>query len=81
MSVEVLRELGIRVDVDIKDSTSATWTVHPGVPRSFDVTVEPDLSNAAPFLAAALVCGGSVAIPDWPTQTTQAGNALLDLLP
>lgn len=81
MSVEVLRELGIRVDVDIKDSTNATWTVHPGVPRSFNVTVEPDLSNAAPFLAAALVCGGSVAIPDWPTQTTQAGNALVNLLP
>ena len=81
MSVEVLRELGIRVDVDIKDSTNATWTVHPGVPRSFNVTVEPDLSNAAPFLAAALVCGGSVAIPDWPTQTTQAGDALVNLLP
>ena len=81
MSVEVLRELGIRVDVDIMDSTNATWTVHPGVPRSFNVTVEPDLSNAAPFLAAALVCGGSVAIPDWPTQTTQAGDALVKLLP
>ena len=81
MSVEVLRDLGIRVDVDIKDSTNATWTVHPGMPRSFNVTVEPDLSNAAPFLAAALVCGGSVAIPDWPTQTTQAGDALVKLLP
>jgi 3-phosphoshikimate 1-carboxyvinyltransferase len=81
MSVEVLRELGIRVDVDIKDSTNATWTVHPGMPRSFNVTVEPDLSNAAPFLAAALVCGGSVSIPDWPTQTTQAGDALVNLLP
>lgn len=81
MSVEVLRELGIQVDVDVRDSTSASWTVHPGVPRSFNVTVEPDLSNAAPFLAAALVCGGSVAIPDWPTQTTQAGDALVDLLP
>ena len=81
MSVEVLRELGIRVDVYIKDSTNATWTVHPGMPRSFNVTVEPDLSNAAPFLAAALVCGGSVSIPDWPTQTTQAGDALVNLLP
>jgi len=81
MSVEVLRELGIRVDVDIKDSTNAPWTVHSGVPRSFNVNVEPDISNAAPFLAAALVCGGSVAIPDWPTQTTQAGDALVKLLP
>ena len=81
MSIEVLRELGIRVDVDVNDSTHATWTVHPGIPRSFNVTVEPDLSNAAPFLAAALVCGGSVTIPDWPTQTTQAGDALVTLLP
>ena len=81
MSIEALRELGIRVDVDVSDSTHATWTVHPGIPRSFDVTVEPDLSNAAPFLAAALVCGGSVNIPDWPNQTTQAGDALVTLLP
>ena len=81
MSIEVLRELGIRVDVDVSDSTHATWTVHPGIPRSFNVTVEPDLSNAAPFLAAALVCGGSVTIPDWPNQTTQAGAALVTLLP
>lgn len=81
MSVEVLRELGIQVDVDVKNSTNASWQVHPGIPRSFNVTVEPDLSNAAPFLAVALVCGGSVTIPDWPTQTTQAGNALINLLP
>jgi len=81
MSVEVLRELGIQVEVDVQDSTRASWKVHPGVPRSFNVTVEPDLSNAAPFLAAALVSGGSVAIPDWPTQTTQAGDALISLLP
>ena len=81
MSVEVLRELGIQVEVDVQDSTRASWKVHPGVPKPFNVTVEPDLSNAAPFLAAALVCGGSVAIPDWPTQTTQAGDALISLLP
>ncbi len=81
MSVEVLRELGIRVEADVKDSKNASWTVHPGIPRSFNVTVEPDLSNAAPFLAAALVCGGSVTIPDWPLQTTQAGDALVTLLP
>ena len=81
MSVEVLRELGIRVDVEITNQTQAKWTVHPGVPASFNVTVEPDLSNAAPFLAAALVCGGSVTIPDWPAQTTQPGNSLTTLLP
>src|SRR5438105_11819436 len=43
-------------------------------------TIEPDLSNAAPFLAAALVTGGAVTIADWPAHTTQAGDALRDLL-
>ncbi len=81
MSVEVLRELGIRVDVEVTNQMRANWTVHPGVPASFNVTVEPDLSNAAPFLAAALVCGGSVTIPDWPEQTTQPGDFLTALLP
>lgn len=81
MSVEVLRELGIRVDVEVTDQMHAKWTVHPGTPQAFNVTVEPDLSNAAPFLAAALVCGGSVTIPDWPEITTQPGDFLRDLLP
>jgi 3-phosphoshikimate 1-carboxyvinyltransferase len=81
MSIEVLRELGIRVDVDVTDHMQAKWAVHPGIPQAFNVTVEPDLSNAAPFLAAALVCGGSVTIPDWPENTTQPGNFLRELLP
>jgi 3-phosphoshikimate 1-carboxyvinyltransferase len=81
MSVEVLRELGIRVDVEVTDHMQAKWTVHPGIPAPFNVTVEPDLSNAAPFLAAALVCGGSVTIPDWPERTTQPGDFLRELLP
>jgi len=81
MSIEVLRELGIRVDVDVTDHMQAKWTAHPGIPQAFNVTVEPDLSNAAPFLAAALVCGGSVTIPDWPELTTQPGDFLRELLP
>ena len=80
MSVEVLRHVGIEVDVQVTDSHNAQWRVHPGIPQGFAVTVEPDLSNAAPFLAAALVCGGSVTIPDWPEVTTQAGDALRSLL-
>ena len=80
MSVEVLRHVGIHVDVEVTDSHNAQWTVHPGIPQGFAVTVEPDLSNAAPFLAAALVCGGSVTIPDWPDVTTQAGDELRILL-
>lgn len=81
MSVEVLREVGIQVDVQISDDAHATWKVHPGVPQPFNVTVEPDLSNAAPFIAAAIVCGGSVTIPNWPVQTTQPGDYLRTLLP
>jgi 3-phosphoshikimate 1-carboxyvinyltransferase len=44
------------------------------------VQVEPDLSNAAPFLAAALVTAGRVTVPDWPQHTTQAGDAIRDIL-
>jgi 3-phosphoshikimate 1-carboxyvinyltransferase len=80
MSVELLREHGVVVDVDAADLSAATWTVHPGPLRALDRDVEPDLSNAAPFLAAALVTGGSVTIPGWPRTTTQPGDALRDLL-
>ena len=48
--------------------------------RGRDVTIEPDLSNAAPFLAAALVAGGTVTVPGWPEETTQVGDRLRDLL-
>jgi len=80
MSVALLREHGIVVEVDATDPRAATWTVHPGPLRALDRAVEPDLSNAAPFLAAALVTGGSVTIPGWPGSTTQPGDALRDLL-
>lgn len=40
------------------------------------IEIEPDLSNAAPFLAAALLVGGKVTIKDWPVKTTQPGDAL-----
>ncbi len=79
MSVAMLREHGVVVDVDAADPAAATWTVHPGPLRALDRAVEPDLSNAAPFLAAAVVTGGAVTIPGWPLSTTQAGDALRDL--
>ena len=34
--------------------------------RAVDHLIEPDLSNAAPFLALAAVTGGSVTVRDWP---------------
>ena len=58
----------------------AAWTVHPGRPRGGDVHVDPDLSNAGPFLGAALLCGGSVTVAGWPRETTQAGDAWRGLL-
>ena len=76
MSVECLASVGVHVEADTDDPSHAQWIVHPGAISAFNVTVEPDLSNAAPFLAAALVTGGSVTIPDWPTRTSQAGDHL-----
>lgn len=76
MTVETLRDAGATVD----DSEANTWRVEPGELLPLDVTVEPDLSNAAPFLAAALVAGGSVSVPDWPSHTTQAGDRIRDVL-
>jgi 3-phosphoshikimate 1-carboxyvinyltransferase len=75
MTVEVLRDSGVLVD----DSEEDTWRVHPGQIHPLDVEVEPDLSNAAPFLAAALVTGGRVTVPGWPERTTQAGDAVRDI--
>jgi 3-phosphoshikimate 1-carboxyvinyltransferase len=76
MTLAMLRDAGVRVEVTGRDS----WRVHPGPLRRRTVDVEPDLSNAGPFLAAALVTGGTVTIPGWPAETTQPGDALRDLL-
>lgn len=76
MTVDVLRAAGIAVD----DSRPHIWEVAPGPVAAREVRVEPDLSNAAPFLAAALVAGGTVRVPGWPEHTTQPGALLPDLL-
>lgn len=80
MTVAMLREHGITVTSDVTDPTHAWWRVEPGALRARDRVIEPDLSNAAPFLAAAAVTGGRVTIPHWPATTTQAGAALPALL-
>ena len=79
MSVELLREHGVHVEAHTQDPTSAWWRVAPGPIRALDRTIEPDLSNAAPFLAAAIVTGGRVTIPGWPTNTTQPGAELVEI--
>lgn len=76
MTVETLRDVGATVD----DSEPNTWSVAPGELGALDVVVEPDLSNAAPFLAAAAVAGGHVRVPGWPGYTTQAGDGVRDIL-
>ncbi|KRB72784.1 3-phosphoshikimate 1-carboxyvinyltransferase [Nocardioides sp. Root190] len=76
MTVAMLRDRGVAVD----DSRPHRWTVTPGPIAAYDEAIEPDLSNAAPFLALAAVSGGSVTVRDWPTSTTQAGDALRDIL-
>ena len=85
MTVETLRELGVRVE---SSPEQYTWVVRPGAIRGFEKTIEPDLSNAGPFLAAATVTGTSVTIPDWPAPagdgqpgTTQGGDMWRELLP
>ena len=77
MTVAVLRDAG----ADVQRTGPAEWRVSPGAVTGMDVTVEPDLSNAGPFLAAAVVSGGSVSIPDWPVQTTQGGDHWRQILP
>jgi 3-phosphoshikimate 1-carboxyvinyltransferase len=64
----------------IDDVTPTTWRVQAGPIRAMDRMIEPDLSNAAPFMAAALVTKGSVRIKHWPRHTTQAGDQLRTLL-
>ena len=76
MTVAMLRAAGAEVD----DGRPGTWQVRPGRLLPRDVAVEPDLSTAAAYLAAPLVAGGSVTVPDWPATTSQPGAALPDLL-
>ncbi|MCU0299998.1 MAG: 3-phosphoshikimate 1-carboxyvinyltransferase [Candidatus Nanopelagicales bacterium] len=80
MTVAMLRESGVEVDSDDADPSDARWLVRPGTIRAVDRVIEPDLSNAAPFLAAAMVTGGRVTIPGWPLRTTQAGDQLRTIL-
>ncbi|MFD2079439.1 3-phosphoshikimate 1-carboxyvinyltransferase [Actinopolymorpha cephalotaxi] len=75
LTVAMLRERGVAVD----DSDAHTWRVDPGPVRAYDTDVEPDLSNAAPFLAAGLVTGGRIRVPGWPGTTEQAGDALREI--
>ncbi len=76
MTVAMLRDFGAEVTVDEK---AQSWSVAAGTLRGQDLVIEPDLSNASPFLSIAMVCGGSITISDWPTSTTQPGDQLREI--
>ena len=73
MTVDMLRSFGAQVEVD---KAAQSWSVKPGKLHGQELVIEPDLSNAAPFLSLAMVCGGSITIADWPKTTTQPGDQL-----
>jgi 3-phosphoshikimate 1-carboxyvinyltransferase len=77
MTVATLAARGVKVT----SPRPGVWVVPPSDIQARDVDIEPDLSNAAPFLAAALVAGGTVTIDGWPATTTQVGAHLEQLLP
>jgi 3-phosphoshikimate 1-carboxyvinyltransferase len=76
MTIAMLRDRGVVVD----DADPNRWAVAPGPIAAHDEAIEPDLSNAAPFLSLAAVTGGTVTVRDWPEKTTQPGDLLGDLL-
>ena len=76
MTVAMLRDRHVRVDHPEPDR----WVVAPGPIAAHDEVIEPDLSNAAPFLAAAAVTGGEVTVPHWPGSTDQPGDLITDIL-
>jgi len=79
MTVRMLADAGADVEVGPGERPDF-WRVRPGRLNLGDFTVEPDLSNAGPFLAAALVTGGTVTIRDWPANSLQAADAILDVV-
>lgn len=76
MTVAMLRDAGVEVD----DSTPNRWRVSPGPIAARAWSIEPDLSNSTPFLAAAIVTGGTVRIAGWPSVSIQPADTILDLL-
>lgn len=77
MTLAVLRNRG----VNAKRIDERTWRVEPGSVSGGTIIIEPDLSNAGPFLAAALVAGGNIRIKNWPASTTQVGDEFRKILP
>lgn len=79
MTIDALAARGVKVEYEALES-EARWRVSPGSIAGRTVHIEPDLSNAAPFLAGMLVRPGELRIQDWPARTTQVGDSLRELL-
>ena len=77
MTIATLQARGVAVQT----LGPGEWHVPPQPIAALDVAIEPDLSNAAPFLAAPIVSGGRVTVAGWPASTTQVGAELERLLP
>jgi 3-phosphoshikimate 1-carboxyvinyltransferase len=76
MTVSMLRD----ADVDVDDTQANRWRVSPGPISARHWTIEPDLSNAVPFLAAAVVSGGRVRVTGWPEVSIQPADVVLAIL-
>ena len=76
MTIVMLRQAGVEVD----DSVPDRWRVRAGAVAARHWEVEPDLSNAVPFLAAAVVSGGTVRITGWPATSVQPADNILSVL-
>lgn len=76
MTTQMLRERG----VSVAEPDDRTWRVSPGPIAAANTVIEPDLTNAAVFLAVAAVTGGSVTVPAWPRRTLQPGGMFLGIV-
>ena len=76
MTIECLAARGVVVETP----EPGVWVVPPSEIAARDVDIEPDLSNAGPFLAAAAIAGGSVTVVGWPAETTQVGARMAEIL-
>lgn len=76
MTIKCLQDRGVKAYA----TSERSWRVEPGDIQGGEFVIEPDLSNAGPFLAAAMVTGSKVTVPHWPEQTTQVGSHYQDLL-
>jgi 3-phosphoshikimate 1-carboxyvinyltransferase len=89
LTVQMLRDAGATVETTAEttaagqtaaDAMPDTWYVHPGVLGRHPITVQPDVVNSMPFLAAAMVTGGTVTIFGWPAVTAQPAGHILRVL-